>query len=333
MKPAARPRWGLAILALLAGSTLAFTARANPPGHTADPHATPAPAGPPPAGQPGSPIAPPPPPAIRPVSPAVPPPPVKPSAATPAARGAANDTPAAEPATPASAEDALKWLQEGNQRWMAGQDEAPNTSPARRQSVAAGQRPFATILTCADSRIPVERLFDRGVGDLFVLRVAGNTVGEHEAGSIEYAAEHLDVPLLVVLGHTRCGAVGAAASHGHAEGNIASLVRAIEPAVARAERLNPSLPADQIAVAAVRENVWQGIFDLLKSSQICRERVTSGELRIIGAVYDIADGRVEWLGEHPWQSELIAAFSPGAAPQQTAEIAPGAHATDAHDSH
>lgn len=337
-------RYSLGIFAIIAGTTLALGGWAeNPPEHHADPHANDghaAPAQKPaaPAAKPtttgvpaAKPVAPPPPPAVKvggkPAAPAT----TTAAARTTATPAATTTTPAAaDTETPSNADEALKWLQDGNQRWTAGKDDAPNTSAARRQTVSAGQHPFATVLTCADSRIPVERIFDRGVGDLFVLRVAGNMVGPHEAGTIEYGAEHLQVPLLVVMGHTKCGAVGAAASHGHVEGNIGSLIQAIEPAVARAERLNPSLPAAELTAVAIKENVWQSIFDLLKSSEICRERVAKGELKVVGAVYDISGGGVEWLGEHPWQSELIAAFTPvrDTAPQ-TAEVASPAAETPA----
>ncbi len=222
------------------------------------------------------------------------------------AEPAPHHEPAADQLT---ADEALTQLREGNERWVSASPQAPNTSESRRRAVAEqGQVPFATILTCADSRIPVERVFDRGVGDLFVLRVAGNVAGPHEAGTIEYGAEHLHVPVLVVMGHTSCGAVSAAASGAEAPGNVGSLVAAITPAVERARSLNPSLEGPDLAAAAVRENVWQSVFDLIRSSDACRERIASGSLRVVGAVYDIATGRVEWLGEHPWQREIIAAM-------------------------
>lgn len=318
-------RYVLGFIAIAAGTTLAFAGRDNPPDHH-EPE-TPSAKAPATAAKPAAPAA-------KPVTAPPPPPAVKATvkAGGPSSAGKTSAGGAAEESAPTNAEEALKWLQDGNQRWLSGRDDAPNTAAARRQEVAAGQHPFATILTCADSRIPVERVFDRGVGDLFVLRVAGNMVGPHEAGTIEYGAEHLQVPLLVVMGHTKCGAVAAAASHGHVEGNIASLISAIEPAVARAERANPSLPAAEVAAAAVKENVWQSIFDLLKSSDICRDRVAKGELKVVGAVYDISSGGVEWIGEHPWQSELIAAFTPARTTgQETAEVTT---ATESHgDSH
>ncbi len=216
----------------------------------------------------------------------------------------------AEPSAQPTGDEAMKLLQEGNERWAKSSPEDPHNEASRRKILAdEGQRPFAAVLTCADSRIPVERVFDRGVGDVFVMRVAGNVAGPHEAGSIEYAAEHLHVPLLVVMGHTKCGAVGAAASRAKPEGNVSSLMMAIEPAVERAKKLNPAADDKQIAVLAVSENVWQTIFDLLKTSGPVREMVSKGELKVVGAMYDIADGKVLWLGEHPWQAELVVAFT------------------------
>lgn len=235
------------------------------------------------------------------------------------------------PSSQPTSDEAMKLLQEGNERWLKSTEEDPNIETSRRKALAEdGQKPFAAVLTCADSRIPVERVFDRGVGDVFVMRVAGNVAGPHEAGSIEYAAEHLHVPLLVVMGHTKCGAVGAAASHAKLEGNVPSLIAAIEPAVDRAKKLNPGMDDKQIATVAVNENVWQTIFDLIKSSEPIREMVSKGELKVVGAVYDIADGKVQWLGEHPWQSELVVAFSKhGHEATNTAE----AHVEETKDEH
>lgn len=223
-----------------------------------------------------------------------------------------------------SPEDALKQLEEGNTRWVSGSENGANLDARRRTDTAEnGQTPFAAILTCADSRIPVEHVFDQGVGDLFVVRVAGNTAGMPQTGSLEYGVEHLHTSVLVVLGHTKCGAVSAAATHADVHGNIAALVKTIEPSVERAQKLNPTLGEKDLVPAAIRENVWQSVFDVLKSSEPCRTAVAKGELKVVGAVYDISTGKVEWLGEHPWQSELIAAFSKE---QGTRE----ASATDGH---
>lgn len=325
-------RYSLGLVALFAGTAMAVGEwQRNPPdAHgPADPHAAPAAA---PAAKPAAkPTTPPPagPAAAKPTTP----PPVggtKAPAAKPAVAPAPKPAEAPAADTPSGPDEALKWLQEGNERWSTGLPKDPNTSDSRRKSVAGGQKPFASILTCADSRIPAERVFDRGVGDLFVIRVAGNPAGPHEAGTIEYGAEHLNIPLLVVMGHTKCGAVAAACSHAHVEGNVASLITAVEPAVARAEKLNPNLKDAELVSVAVKENVWQSIFDLLKSSEVCRERVGKGELRIVGAVYDISSGQVEWMGEHPWQSELIAAFTPATTSPAATPTAEASEPADAH---
>ncbi len=210
---------------------------------------------------------------------------------------------------PISADQALILLGEGNQRWVAGESTNPNIAAARRASVAEhGQKPFVSILTCADSRLPVERVFDRGVGELFVVRVAGNIAGASEVGTIEYGVEHLKTPLLVVMGHTRCGAVAAAASGGHAPGHVGRLLQSIAPAVERARRNNPGVEGPELAALSVKENVWQTIFDLYKASPTVLEMVEHNELRVVGAVCDVATGRVEWLGPHPWQAELLDAI-------------------------
>jgi carbonic anhydrase len=212
--------------------------------------------------------------------------------------------------TPITADAALKLLQEGNQRWVMDKDENPNTEPFRRAMLTEkGQKPFVTVLTCADSRLPVERIFDRGVGEVFVVRVAGNVAGTSETGTIEYGVEHLKTPLLVVMGHTKCGAVAAAASGAELHGALGELVANITPAVDRVKRNNPDIDEKQIAPLAVKENVWQSITDLLKHSPELRAAVSSKEIKVVGAVCDIATGKVEWMGEHPWQAELVEAFN------------------------
>ncbi len=210
-----------------------------------------------------------------------------------------------------TADQALALLSEGNARWVSNSPLSPNTESSRRAEVAEnGQKPFVTVLTCADSRLPVERVFDRGVGDVFVVRVAGNVAGGSETGTIEYGVGHLKTPLLIVMGHTKCGAVAAAASGAEVHGHIAELVSQITPAVDRAKRANPSLAGNELAAASVKENVWQTVFQLFKTSPEFLEAVQGGKVKVVGAVCDISTGKVEWMGEHPWQSELIAAFAP-----------------------
>ncbi|MBL8762630.1 MAG: hypothetical protein JNL50_15145 [Phycisphaerae bacterium] len=229
------------------------------------------------------------------------------------------------------AERALTLLLEGNARWVNNASQSPNTDSSRRADVAEnGQTPFVTVLTCADSRLPVERLFDRGVGDVFVVRVAGNVAGDSETGTIEYGVGHLKTPLLVVMGHTKCGAVAAAASGAELHGKVGSLVANITPAVERAKRANPGLMGNELAAASVKENVWQTVYQLFKTSPECLEAVQGGKVKVVGAVCDISTGKVEWMGEHPWQSELIAAFAPqsgrGATASQDPPAAQGDHA-------
>jgi carbonic anhydrase len=217
--------------------------------------------------------------------------------------------PHAEAGSMSAADTALKMLQEGNDRWVAGQSTHPNTDAARRKELAdAGQKPFVTVLTCADSRVPVERVVDRGVGEVFVVRVAGAIAGVSETGTVEYGLGHLHTPLLVVMGHTKCGAVAAAASGANVGGRIKDIVEAIEPAVERARRKNPGAEGADLAAAAVKENVWQTVFGLMRESKESRTLVGQGKVKVVGAVCDISTGKVEWLGEHPWQQELIDAL-------------------------
>lgn len=217
---------------------------------------------------------------------------------------------ASESEEPVNADQAIVLLKEGNARWVSGKPEAPHTDANRLKMLAEkGQKPFVTVLTCADSRIPLERVFDQGVGDVFGVRVAGNVAGVSETGTIEYGVGHLKTPLLVVMGHTKCGAVAAAATNAALHGSVATLVDGIKPAVERAKRNNPGVEGADLTPYAVRENVWQTVFDLYRSSDELRQMVSKGELKVIGAVYDIATGKVDFLGEHPWQSELIEAIT------------------------
>ncbi len=187
-----------------------------------------------------------------------------------------------------SADQALADLMAGNKRYVAARLTYPNQTVARRAEVAKGQHPFAVILGCADSRVPPEIIFDQGLGDLFVIRVAGNVVDDVVMDSIEYAAEHLGVQLIVVLGHTRCGAVDATVKGGEAAGHIRSLVEAIRPAVEKAK----GQPGD-LLTNAVKANV-EMVVDRLKSSKpILAESVEAGRLKIVGARYDLESGVVE----------------------------------------
>lgn len=179
-------------------------------------------------------------------------------------------------------------LMAGNRRFVAGQPAHPDQTPARRSELAAGQRPFAAILGCADSRVPPEILFDQGLGHLFVVRVAGNIGDDAVLGSLEFAVESFGVGLIVVLGHTRCGAVQAAVEGGAYEGAIARVVEAILPAVKLA-RSQPGPPVDN----AVRANAVRMVERLRSAEPVLAAAVNHGRLQIRGAIYDLATGIVQ----------------------------------------
>lgn len=195
------------------------------------------------------------------------------------------------PAPPPGPDEALKRLMDGNQRYVAGKPERPNQGGDRRAAVAKGQQPFAVILGCADSRVAPELLFDQGLGDLFVVRVAGHVLSDVALGSIEYAAEHLKTPLIVVLGHQKCGAVEAALKGGEAPGQIGSLVRAIKPAVDKVKG-QPGDPLDN----AVKANVELVVAQLAAAKPIIAELAEHGKLKIVGARYKLDTGVVELFG-------------------------------------
>jgi carbonic anhydrase len=216
-------------------------------------------------------------------------------------------SPTSDVATPSPAE-ALQKLTEGNERFVADKCTHPRIGAKRLLETAEnGQHPFATILTCSDSRVPVEVLFDQGIGDVFVIRVAGNVCDVDEIGSIEYGVDHLGTPVLVVLGHTGCGAVTAVATEAQLHGSIPQLVENIGPAVKKAAATNPHLTKEELVPEATKANCWQSIEDLLKTSSATRERVKAGKLKIVAAIYNIRTGKVGWLGAHPEQDRLLAA--------------------------
>jgi len=200
-----------------------------------------------------------------------------------------------------SKEEAYSLLNEGNNRFVTNKRKFANLDRDRLKQVSEhGQQPYATIVSCSDSRVPVEHIFDAGIGELFVVRVAGNVCGIHEIASVEYAVEHLVTPVLLVLGHTKCGAVTAVSkSGGHLEGNLASLASCIEPAVKRTRNKFPGLHGDEFVSKCVIENVWVGIQDLFKKSSIIQKFAQKGYLLVVGGVYDLDTGVVVWLGQDP----------------------------------
>jgi carbonic anhydrase len=229
--------------------------------------------------------------------------------------------PAPAPAAPVAApeSDALARLREGSERFAAGRAAHPRADAARLAETATGQHPFATVLACSDSRVPVELLFDQGVGDVFVVRVAGNVADTDEIASLEYGVDHLATPVLVVLGHERCGAVTATVEGAETHGSIPELLAKIRPAVAQTRRMHPGTEPAALVPLAIRTNVFLAIETLLRRSEAVRKRVAAGELQVVGAIYDLSTGRVEWLGEHRDQALLLDASRGG----RRAGAAPG----------
>ncbi|MCC5617671.1 carbonic anhydrase [Nostoc sp. CHAB 5836] len=191
-----------------------------------------------------------------------------------------------EPTQSLSPEEALQKLIEGNQRFVDHQPQYPDQSALRLQEVAQVQHPFATVLTCADSRLPTEIVFDQGIGDIFDVRIAGNIATREAIGSIEYAVVLLGSPLLMVMGHERCGAVTAAVKNELLPGDISTFVRAIKPAVKKVK----GLPGDAVENAVVANVQYQ--IERLKHSKLLTKQVRSGKLKIVGGRYDLDTGKV-----------------------------------------
>ncbi|MEA5462276.1 carbonic anhydrase [Leptothoe sp. PORK10 BA2] len=181
---------------------------------------------------------------------------------------------------------ALQALMAGNQRFSQHHPTFPHQAQSRLQEVSQAQHPFATILSCADSRVPVEILFDQGVGDIFDVRVAGNIVTPEVMGSLEYAIELLETPILMVLGHERCGAVTAAVQNKPLPGDIGTFVQAILPAVA-ASKGQAGDPVEN----AVQQNIKYQL-EQLKRSELITHRLEAGTLKLVGSRYDLDTGKV-----------------------------------------
>ena len=213
----------------------------------------------------------------------------------------------AEAASNISPDEALKMLTEGNNRFVTGQAHHPDQSAARRhQTAEQGQKPFAVVLACSDSRVPVEEIFDRGIGDIFVVRDAGNIATKTDIGSIEYAVDHLGSPLVMVMGHSGCGAVTETVQGGEAPPNIKAIMDDIAPALAKVKAANPGLTGEALIAEVIKANVWQAMEDIFKNSPMMREKVKDGKVKLVGALYDIDSGKVSWLGPHPQQGQLSA---------------------------
>ncbi|MFC1819723.1 carbonic anhydrase [Thermodesulfobacteriota bacterium] len=185
---------------------------------------------------------------------------------------------------------ALERLMAGNERYVNSKPLHPDQTIERRLELKIGQNPFAVVLGCADSRVPPEIVFDQGLGDLFVVRVAGNVLNDMILGSIEYACIHLQTPLVMVLGHSKCGAVGATVSGGHPDGHISSLTSAIQPALDKAKDQS----GDVISNTS-KANAMMVAEELRTLGDHVSESMKPDRLTIVAAYYDIDNGCVEIL--------------------------------------
>lgn len=188
-------------------------------------------------------------------------------------------------------EQALAQLMEGNKRFIAGKSKYPNQNLSRLQEVAQGQNPFAAVLSCADSRVPVEIVFDQGFGDIFVVRGAGNIATPEETGSLEFGTLVLGSKVLLVIGHEACGAVIATLQGGEVPGSIGSIIKAIEPAVGNYKGQQDDKEALRKATEAnVRFQV-----QILKKSSVLSQLVKEGKLKVVGAYYNLSTGEITLL--------------------------------------
>jgi len=198
--------------------------------------------------------------------------------------------------SPPSAWDAFSTLQTGNMRFYEGHPEHPNQEPAHRESLATGQHPHTIVVSCSDSRVPPETIFDQGLGDLFTVRLAGNVMTTEAIASIEYAIEHLGSRLLIVMGHESCGAVGAAVAStpGVSNGSesLDVLVRQIRDNLSSASVT--SAASDKTFRLGVKENVTASLKTLLQKSEIVRSAITKSGLVVGQAIYSLKSGRVEF---------------------------------------
>ncbi len=196
-----------------------------------------------------------------------------------------------------SADNSLVLLMEGNLRFVKGSSVYPNqTSHQRKVLALQGQNPFATVITASDSRVDPVLIFDRGLGDLFTVRLAGNVVGSDTLASVEYSMLALETPLLVVMGHTRSTLIKAAIDKVELKGHLVQLLGKLEPAIKMTRVLYPSLKGRELVDKVAETNVRQVMRDVLSQCPAVLEKVRSGKARIMGAIYDTDSGAVHWLG-------------------------------------
>jgi carbonic anhydrase len=203
-----------------------------------------------------------------------------------------------------SAIDALQRLREGNQRFVSELQRTRRRGRSRRNELVEGQAPFAIVLGCSDSRVPAEIVFDQGLGDLFVIRVAGNVVAPSQVGSVEFAAERFGTRLVVVLGHSLCGAVVATLEELERPSemrspNLRSIVDRIRPAVEGLLEVGPSQDKDALLHHAVRANIRASVDHLRHGSAVLERLIERDGLLVVGAEYSLESGIVDFLGDAP----------------------------------
>jgi carbonic anhydrase len=187
----------------------------------------------------------------------------------------------------------LKLLKAGNERFQKNQLMQVNLSSTKREELVKGQSPIAVIITCSDSRVPPEFIFNQGLGDLFVIRVAGNVMDKIELGSVEYAVKYLKTPLIVVMGHDHCGAVEAAIENEKEQpGNIGAITDKIEPSVKKVKAKN--LQGEKLIEEVTNENIYNSSREL-KESRIIKEELQKGNIKIVEAKYMLKSGVVQWF--------------------------------------
>jgi carbonic anhydrase len=199
------------------------------------------------------------------------------------------------PALAYTADEALARLKEGNERFVNGEARFPTVQKEVLVNLAKGQQPYATILGCSDSRVPPELVFDAGFGELFIVRVAGNVLGSSILGTLQYAGSHLHTPLFVVMGHEGCGAVKAAiASKFHGEQQLSRIEVLLENILPALDGLDAQQPPEALLHCAVEANVRNTIRELLETPE-AKARLAIGEMKLVGAIYELESGRVRFL--------------------------------------
>ena len=206
-----------------------------------------------------------------------------------------------------TADEALTLLKNGNERFVEGSSAQPRNAVEKKNmenNAAQDGYAFATILSCADSRVPVERIFDAKIMDVFVVRVAGNVISNDVTASIEYGVVAVHTPIVVILGHTDCGAVGAAALEVKSQSGeitispaVDSLLERIKPAVRTVKKEHPELKEKALWEASIKQNVWLALEDLFRASQPISDLYGKGMVRIICAEYNMSTGKVKWFEE------------------------------------